>query len=41
MDEKISMPLLGDAFPELNVQTTHGPMSLPKDMMHTSSRAMR
>lgn len=32
MDEKINMPLLGDAFPELQVQTTQGPMSLPADM---------
>ena len=32
MDEaKTSMPLLGDDFPELKVQTTHGPMSLPAD----------
>ncbi len=27
-----SMPLLGDTFPEMEVQTTHGPMSLPGDM---------
>ena len=26
------MPLLGEVFPELNVQTTHGPMSLPEDL---------
>ena len=26
------MPLLGDSFPEMEVQTTHGKMSLPKDM---------
>lgn len=26
------MPLLGDAFPSLNVQTTHGPMALPADL---------
>ena len=32
MEEKINMPLLGDDFPELNVQTTHGPMKLPKDL---------
>ena len=25
-------PLLGDKFPEMNVATTHGPMSLPNDM---------
>jgi peroxiredoxin (alkyl hydroperoxide reductase subunit C) len=29
---KTSMPLLGDDFPELEVQTTHGPMKLPVDM---------
>lgn len=26
-----NMPLLGDDFPELQVQTTHGPMSIPGD----------
>ena len=26
-----SMPMLGDMFPELNVQTTHGPMNIPGD----------
>ncbi|MFW8601825.1 peroxiredoxin [Desulfobacterota bacterium M19] len=30
--ENTRMPLLGDNFPELNVQTTHGGMSFPKDM---------
>lgn len=25
------MPLLGEAFPQVNVQTTHGPMTLPND----------
>ena len=25
------MPLLGEAFPEVKVQTTHGPMTLPND----------
>jgi len=29
---KINMPLLGDAFPELEVQTTHGPMNIPGDL---------
>ncbi len=29
---KINMPLLGDKFPELNVNTTHGPMSIPGDL---------
>jgi peroxiredoxin (alkyl hydroperoxide reductase subunit C) len=28
----MNMPLLGDPFPELEVQTTHGPMSIPKDL---------
>ena len=31
-DVNIRMPLLGEDLPELEVQTTHGPMSLPKDM---------
>ncbi|HPQ45501.1 MAG TPA: peroxiredoxin [Syntrophales bacterium] len=31
-ETKTSMPLLGDDFPELQVQTTHGPMKLPADM---------
>lgn len=31
-ESKVSMPLLGDAFPEMKVQTTHGPMNLPKDL---------
>jgi peroxiredoxin (alkyl hydroperoxide reductase subunit C) len=26
------MPLLGDDFPELSVQTTHGPMNIPGDL---------
>lgn len=26
------MPLLGETFPELEVQTTHGPMKLPEDL---------
>lgn len=30
--EELNMPLLGDDFPELNVQTTHGPMSIPGDL---------
>ena len=29
---KTNMPLLGDAFPELKVQTTHGPMNIPGDL---------
>jgi len=32
MDEsKINMPLLGDEFPKLSVQTTQGPMNIPDD----------
>ncbi|MCK9174156.1 MAG: peroxiredoxin [Desulforhopalus sp.] len=31
-ETKVNMPLLGDAFPELHVQTTHGPMNIPGDM---------
>ncbi|MFO7710910.1 MAG: peroxiredoxin [Candidatus Woesearchaeota archaeon] len=31
MEEK-RFPLLGDEFPEVTVQTTHGPMKLPKDL---------
>lgn len=31
-ERKLNMPLLGDAFPELEVQTTHGPMSIPGDL---------
>lgn len=27
-----NMPLLGDRFPELEVQTTHGPLNLPSDL---------
>lgn len=30
-DQTVSMPLLGDDFPELQVATTHGKMSLPGD----------
>jgi peroxiredoxin (alkyl hydroperoxide reductase subunit C) len=29
---RAGMPLLGDPFPDMQVQTTHGPMSLPGDM---------
>ncbi|NTU97657.1 MAG: peroxiredoxin [Chlorobiaceae bacterium] len=28
----VSMPLLGDTFPELRVQSTHGPMNIPGDL---------
>jgi peroxiredoxin (alkyl hydroperoxide reductase subunit C) len=28
----VSMPLLGDYFPEMKVQTTHGPMNIPGDL---------
>ncbi len=31
-EKKSGMPLLGDMFPEMEVLTTHGPMTLPKDM---------
>ncbi len=31
-ESKPNMPLLGDEFPELEVQTTHGPMNIPKDL---------
>jgi len=30
-DVKVSMPLLGDKFPEMVVNTTHGKMTLPND----------
>ncbi|MGE4518878.1 MAG: peroxiredoxin [Desulfobacteraceae bacterium] len=30
--ENINMPLLGDNFPQLQVQTTHGPMNIPEDL---------
>lgn len=32
MEQSVSMPLLGDTFPELNVNTTHGPMQIPGDL---------
>lgn len=31
-EAKLNMPLLGDDFPEIHVQTTHGPMSIPGDL---------
>jgi len=31
-EEKMGMPMLGDLFPEIEVQTTHGPMKLPEDL---------
>lgn len=31
-NNSINMPLLGDRFPELHVNTTHGPLNLPEDM---------
>ena len=31
-EEKFNMPLLGDPFPEITVQTTHGPMKIPNDL---------
>lgn len=32
MERAFNMPLLGDDFPQLDVQTTHGPMSIPGDL---------
>ncbi|MBD3386450.1 peroxiredoxin [candidate division KSB1 bacterium] len=32
MEEKLNMPLLGDDFPELKLQTTHGEMDFPRDL---------
>jgi len=32
MEQSINMPLLGDAFPEMEVLTTHGTMNLPGDL---------
>ncbi len=31
-ETKMNMPLLGDEFPELKVQTTHGEMNIPGDL---------
>ncbi len=31
-ETKLNMPLLGDAFPSMDVQTTHGPMNIPGDL---------
>lgn len=31
-EQTFNMPLLGDPFPEMSVQTTHGPMNLPGDL---------
>jgi peroxiredoxin (alkyl hydroperoxide reductase subunit C) len=31
-EKKSSMPLLGEAFPAMSVQTTHGPMNVPGDL---------
>ncbi len=31
-ETKFNMPLLGDQFPELKVNTTHGPMNIPGDL---------
>jgi len=31
-ESKFNMPLLGDQFPELRVNTTHGPMNIPGDL---------
>ncbi len=32
LETKLNMPLLGDDFPEINVDTTHGPMNIPADL---------
>ncbi len=32
MENTFNMPLLGDNFPELKVNTTHGPMNIPADL---------
>ncbi|RKZ02167.1 peroxiredoxin [Candidatus Fermentibacteria bacterium] len=34
-ETKLNMPLLGDDFPQLKVQTTHGPMNIPEDLKGT------
>jgi peroxiredoxin (alkyl hydroperoxide reductase subunit C) len=31
-ETRVGMPLLGEAFPALTVQTTHGPMNIPGDL---------
>ena len=31
MENTVNLPLIGSKFPELNVHTTHGPISLPND----------
>lgn len=31
-ETKLNMPLLGDSFPNMDVQTTHGPMNIPGDL---------
>ena len=31
-DSMMGLPLIGDKFPNMVVTTTHGPMSLPKDV---------
>ena len=33
--QSMNMPLLGDRFPEMEVDTTHGPLNLPGDMKGT------
>ncbi len=32
LETKLNMPLLGDDFPEISVDTTHGPMNIPADL---------
>ena len=31
-EKKINMPLLGDIFPSIRANTTHGPMNIPEDL---------
>ncbi len=33
-EQRSGMPLLGEDFPELSVQTTHGPMNIPVYRAH-------
>ena len=33
-EQQIGIPLIGDKFPTMQVTTTHGPMTLPDDMMN-------
>ncbi len=33
-EQQVGIPLIGDKFPTMQVTTTHGPMTLPDDMMN-------